>query len=413
MIDGLTIHEGHVLETLRLVPDASVQCIVTSPPYWGLRDYGTPPVAWPAVDYTPMPGIPCMMSIPAGDASLGLEDSLDAFIGHLVAIFRELRRVLKPDGVAWVNMGDGYNAGTSAKRKAPATGVDVGGWLDSEIDGGARINATALKPKDLIGQPWRLAFALQADGWHLRQDVIWHKPNPMPESCRDRCTKAHEYLFLLSKSPRYYWDKAAMSEPVSGTAPTRGAGYKMPDGWDTGAGGHGSFHRAGREKGKTPGKNSRVHVTRTPNGAAPQARVAGVNPKSIDGDRERTRQNASFSAAVVGLVETRNRRSVWTIPPAPFREAHFATFPPALVRPCILSSSREGDVVLDPFGGSLTTAQVALEHGRQAIVHELNADYIAIGRAHRLGKPSSSKKSPSAKREKAARDLVDEQLTFL
>lgn len=194
-----------------------------------------------------------------------------------------------------------------------------------------------------------LAFALRGDGWYLRRDIIWHKPNPMPETVNDRPTTAHEYLFLLSKSPRYYYDADAIREPVTGGAHARGDGvnpksraWKTPDGWDTskGEGGHGSFHRTGREKG---------HV--------------------------RPRQNESFSGAVSGLVEDRNKRSVWTVTTKPYSEAHFATYPPDLIEPCILAGSRPGDIVLDPFFGSGTTGEVAERLGRQWIGIELNPEY--------------------------------------
>lgn len=212
-----------------------------------------------------------------------------------------------------------------------------------------------------------LAFALRADGWYLRKDIIWAKSNPMPESCTDRPTTAHEYIFLLSKSRHYFYDAEAIKEPVTGNAHARGDGvnpkaaYKTPDGWDTssGDGGHGSIHRAGREKGKSPGANSRVNVTHT--GSAPQSR-----------------QNESFSAAVRGLVDNRNKRSVWTVATSPYPEAHFATFPAELITPCILAGTRPGDIILDPFGGSGTTGMVALQFGRSATLIELNAEYVKL-----------------------------------
>lgn len=268
----------------------------TRPPYWGLRDYGV-------------------------DGQIGLEPTLDEWLSKMLAVFAEVHRILKRDGTLWVNMGDSY----------------------------ASAQTVGYKPKDLIGQPWRLALALQHAGWWLRQDIVWHKPNPMPETLSDRCTKAHEYLFLLSKAEKYYFDFDCFQEPVSGTAHARGsgvnpkAGWKSPDGWDTstGNGSHGTIHRQGREKGKTP----------------------------------RAKQNNSFSAAVKDLVLTRNRRSVWTVPTEGFKGAHFATFPPKLIEPCILAGSRPGDLVLDPFMGSGTTAQVAQALGRQWIGCELNPEY--------------------------------------
>lgn len=294
MTPTLKILQGDCRDTLRTLPDESVSCVVTSPPYWGLRDYGC-------------------------SGQIGLEQSLDEFLAQLVGVFREVRRVLKKDGTCWVNMGDSYNANTgagfngNAKRPASARETRLKGpkWL---------------KPKELIGQPWRLAFALQSDGWWLRQDIIWHKPNPMPESVRDRCTKAHEYLFLLTKAERYFWDQAAMSEPA--LAP-EGNGNKD-------------------NKGAIAYRNG-DHRHRTKNG------LADIGPR-----------------------ETRNRRSVWTIPTEPYSEAHFATYPQSLVRPCILAGCPVGGTVLDPFGGSGTTGQVALELGRNAILCELNPDYVEL-----------------------------------
>lgn len=322
MID--TCYIGDVRDGLRafIATGIRAQTCVTSPPYWGLRDYGVP-------------------------GQLGLEPTVAEWLANMVGVFRLVRDVLADDGTLWVNMGDGYNAGTSAKRKAPKSGVDVGGWKDAEIDGGARLNEPTLKRKDLIGQPWRLAFALQEDGWYLRRDVIWHKPNAMPETVNDRPATAHEYLFLLAKRPTYYYDAEAIKEPVTGGAHARGNGVnskiKIHGGWETQKGAHGNFHRDGR------------------------------------GDPEyRARQNPSFSAAVSDLVDSRNKRSVWTVPTAPFTDAHFATFPPALIEPCILAGSRVGDLVLDPFMGSGTTAQVAQALGRRWIGCELNPDYVLM-----------------------------------
>jgi DNA modification methylase len=317
-------HVGDCRALLKQMAAAGVraQMCVTSPPYWALRDYGV-----------------------AGQ--IGLEPTLDEWVTTMVDVFRLVRDVLADDGTLWLNLGDSYNAGTNAPRKPTRSDVDHGAWQEAEVLH-HRANVTTLKPKDMMGQPWRAAFALQADGWYLRQDIIWHKPNPMPETLTDRCTKSHEYLFLLSKAPRYYYDFEAMQEPVSGTANARGTGVnpkavKMPDGWDTGAGAHGSFHREGREKGKT-----------------------------------RPRQNESFSGAVNEIVEKRNRRSVWTIGSEPFAGAHFATFPRALIDPCILAGSRKGDVVLDPFMGSGTTAEAAEHLGRQWIGCELQPDYMQL-----------------------------------
>lgn len=393
-VDPLTLLVGDAAEMLRTLPEASVQCCVTSPPYWGLRDYGT--ARWEGGDDPACRHVVGEIRTGLGmeklseryrgggkkagetkeitatgqcpqcgavriDHQIGLEPTPEAFVERLVGVFREVWRVLKDDGTLWMNLGDSYasNAGgydasgsrgvTSSKRLSAATMAAVMKHQGRKpIDG--------LKPKDLVGIPWMVAFALRADGWYLRQDIIWHKPNPMPESVTDRCTKAHEYLFLLTKSQRYYYDAEAIKEPVNGTANPRGNGvnpkarYKTPDGWDTskGEGGHGSFHKNGREKG----------MVKAP----------------------RSKQNESFSAAVSGLLDTRNKRSVWTVGTEGFAAAHFATYPPNLIRPCIRAGSRPGDVVLDPFGGSGTTGQVALEEGRRAVLIELNPEYAALCR---------------------------------
>ncbi len=291
--------QGDALTMLRTLPDESAQCCITSPPYWGLRDYGH-----------------------AGQ--IGLEPTVDEFISKLVDVFREVRRVLKKDGTAWVNMGDSYASsggagiqgtrGQRADRRHTQETIDLGAKR-YDLERG-------IKPKDLIGQPWMLAFALRADGWFLRQDIIWHKPNPMPESVEDRCTKAHEYIFLLSKSQRYYFDAEAIKEAGKIPAATKGA-------------------KGSAERSALPGVNSRP----------PEYKV-------YDGRR--------------------NKRSVWTVTTKPYADAHFATFPPDLIKPCILAGTKPGDVVLDPFGGSGTTGQVAIELGRRAVLIELNPEYLPL-----------------------------------
>ncbi|HEX2099818.1 MAG TPA: site-specific DNA-methyltransferase [Candidatus Synoicihabitans sp.] len=386
MIPTCEILIGDVRAKLRDLRDRGtrVQCIVTSPPYWALRDYETPPQVWGGredCEHSWGPagtlhrggtqgasGDRSTRDTSAQDAArdvssgsfcrhcnawlgqLGLEPTPELHVANQVEVFRLVWDVLAEDGTLWMNFGDSYAGGGNGP-----TGVDSTLMGNGHQGGGPKRAATdrrradripsaraqGLKPKDMVGIPWRLAFALQADGWCLRQDIIWAKPNPMPESCRDRCTKAHEYLFLLTKSPRYYYDAVAIKERVTGNSHPRGDGVnrkiKMPDGWNTAEGAHGSFHPNGREKG-------------------------AYRPK----------QNPSFSAAVTELVEFRNKRSVWTVPTAPYAEAHYATFPPDLIRPCILAGSRPGDTVLDPFGGSGTTASVAMEYGRNAIMIDLN-----------------------------------------
>lgn len=297
---SVDIRVGDCIETMRAMPAGSVHTCITSPPYFGLRDYGH-----------------------AGQ--IGLEDTPDAFVSKLVDVFREVRRLLRDDGTLWLNLGDSYarTGGTDRKVSATASVGSTRRTLDQIADR-AQKAPSGLKDKDLIGVPWRVAFALQADGWYLRQDIIWHKPNPMPESVRDRCTKAHEYIFLLSKGPRYYFDAEAIKEPGVVPAGTKGA--------------KGSVERASQK-----GVSSRP----------PEYKV-------YDG--------------------TRNRRSVWTVQTRPYKGAHFATFPPDLIEPCILAGAPQGGTVLDPFGGAGTTGLVAQRTGRKAILCELNPDYADLAR---------------------------------
>ena len=276
---------GDCREVLATVPDGSVHCCVTSPPYWGLRDYGV-----------------------AGQ--LGLERSPDEYVARLVEVFREVRRVLRPDGSLWLNLGDCY-----------ATG---------------RARASGLKPKDLAGVPWRAAFALQRDGWFLRSEVVWEKPNAMPEPVRDRPTRSHEYLFLLTKSARYHYDAAAVREPARCTHPS-GNGYRRPE---------------------------RISFRRGADGPA---------------------RGGSRGWEVQPL---RNRRTVWSVCTRPYRGAHFATFPPELIEPCVLASCPPNGVVLDPFGGTGTVADVARHLGRRYMLIELNADYVALAAARLAGAAS-------------------------
>lgn len=301
----VTIHQGDALEVLRTLPALSVHMCVTSPPYYGLRDYGV-----------------------AGQ--IGLEETVDEYIAKLVAVFAEARRVLREDGTLWLNVGDSYagNGGQSPQMGALFKGR---ARQRENVCLSLRGAADGVKPKDLMGVPWLLAFALRADGWFLRQDIIWHKPNPMPESVTDRCTKAHEYLFLLSKSPRYYFDSVAIAEPAI-----------------------------------YAGKTGCVSGPKT----AARAAANGEKPTG----------NEVTGAPRVPVGDTRNRRSVWTVATQPFREAHFATFPPALIEPCILAGCPIGGTVLDPFGGSGTTGIVADRLQRSAILIELNPDYAEMSR---------------------------------
>lgn len=263
-------------------------------------------------------------------SQIGLEQTPDEYVAKLVEVFREVRRVLRDDGTVWLNLGDSYfspTKGTGGKNsstlnaKRDENGTVIGKSIVTYDPIRLSAGNTGCKSKDLIGIPWRVALALQADGWYLRQDIIWHKPNPMPESVRDRCTKAHEYIFLLSKSERYYWDAEAMKESAV----------------------------------------SKVQKRKRPNGLSVEhGKRSGVY-----------RPNC-------GVSEYRNRRSVWTVATKPYKGAHFATFPPDLIRPCILAGCPKDGTVLDPFGGSGTTALVAVEEGRKAVLCELNTDYIAL-----------------------------------
>jgi DNA modification methylase len=366
-----TILVGDVRTRLAEIPDGSVQTCVTSPPYWGLRDYGQ-------------------------DAQIGLEQTWDDYVRSMVEVFREVKRVLRDDGTLWLNLGDSYagSNGNGYKQSIAKTNASNGGGLDEVFRSKFKLNDNGLKPKDLVGIPWRVAFALQADGWYLRQDIIWAKPNPMPESVNDRCTKSHEYLFLLSKSSKYYFDNQAIKEPsVSsiGNAQIRFGGNKYGDSDD---------------------------------------------PK-----------HATKSGNVWKATDTRNKRDVWNIATKPFKGAHFAVMPEALVEPCILAGSPEGgscsicntpysriiekgkieerktrdnmlnvipgrdkptrmnsvdmqvipkitvgwqqscncdnskstsSLILDPFTGSGTVAVVALRNGRKFIGTELNPEYADI-----------------------------------
>ena len=290
------------------------QMCVTSPPYFGLRDYGV-------------------------DGQIGLEQTPDEYVAKMVEVFREVRRVLRDDGTLWLNLGDSYAANRAYQVPSTKGGPK---HSDSQAVGGkGSVVPDGLKPKDLIGIPWLLAFALRADGWYLRQDIIWHKPNPMPESVRDRCTKAHEYIFLLSKSERYFFDSEAMREPSAGW-PIGGAKTRGKTGYATASG-----------AGKSPQRDS--------------------------------------NGGLGGDGQTRNRRSVWTVPTRPYKGAHFATFPPALIEPCILAGSRPGDIVLDPFMGSGTTAEVAILHGRQYLGFELNEEYRGLQDARVRGATAAPK----------------------
>jgi len=306
------IREGDCLESLRAMPAGSVQCCVTSPPYWGLRDYGH------------------------GD-QLGMEETPDLFVANMVKVFAGVKRVLRDDGTLWLNIGDSYagswgNQGRKSERgtQRPINGemltpVHDGRYPDARSNTGKIPDGANFKAKDLVGIPWLLAFALRADGWYLRSEIIWAKPNPMPESVTDRPTKAHEQVFLLTKSPRYFYGADAVREAHEHPNATRTRGSFAP----------GSLQ-------ENLGK-----YWKTPNGNHPSGR---------------------------------NKRTVWTVATQPFAGAHFATFPPKLIEPMVLAGSKPGDTVLDPFSGSGTTGMVALRHDRSYIGLELNPEYAELSR---------------------------------
>jgi DNA modification methylase len=313
------ILQGDAIKRLKDLPDELVNCCVTSPPYFGLRDYGV-------------------------DGQIGLEETPEAYINRLVEVFREAKRVLRNDGTLWLNIGDSYSGsgkgGQSEEKRSE-------NWKPEYSNKG---KCYGLKPKDLIGIPWMLAFALRADGWYLRQDIIWHKPNPMPESVTDRCTKSHEYIFLLSKSKNYYYDAETIAEPVTQSTIDRLS--------------QDIENQQGSER--VPGKTNGAMKASAP-------RYGGKkyteNPDVF---------NRTKSGNVYEFRENRNKRDVWSVATQPFKEAHFATFPKELIRPCILAGCPVGGVALDPFFGSGTVGEVALEENRDFIGIELNPKYIKI-----------------------------------
>lgn len=354
-----TILTGDSLQLLGTIAEGTVHTCVTSPPYFGLRDYDVPASRWPRISYAPMPGMR-NICVPAMECALGLEPTAEAFVAHLVHVFRLVHRTLRDDGTLWLNLGDSY-AGTGGR--GPQTGALFKGRARQRetITTAARIRGNGLKEKDLAGMPWRVALALQADGWYLRQDIIWSKPNPMPESVRDRCTKAHEYLFLLSKSDRYYFDADAIAEPLAAASVERLA-QNVAD--QTGS---------DRMPGKTNGTMKAVQAK----GNRKTFRGGGVytQGRSFDNDAVPCNDSIGNEPNERGL---RNRRSVWTVATQPFKEAHFATFPPALIEPCILAGAPAGGLVLDPFGGSGTTGKVSETLGRDSLLIELNPDYAGM-----------------------------------
>ena len=330
-----TLHQGEVLDILRTLPDESVNCCVTSPPYWGLRDYGTAEWVGGSAEcdhvqslnkhggeradrnqegYKKLYKDTCSKcGAIRRDQQLGLEKTPEEYVSRMVEIFREVRRVLKPDGTLWLNLGDSYNSHSCGNGNVG--GIEGNRKNKKDNTANTHRGNVGLKDKDLVGIPWRVAFALQADGWYLRQDLIWHKPNPMPESVTDRCTKAHEYVFLMSKSAKYYYDHEAIKENCESVCERK--------------------------------------------------RSSAFRQQSEKPDETLT---------TIG----RNKRSVWTVTTKPFKEAHFATFPRDLIRPMIQAGCPAGGVVLDPFMGSGTTAIEAIYQGKRYIGIDLNPDYCAM-----------------------------------
>jgi len=283
----IKLMQGDCTESLKTLPDKSVNCCVTSPPYYGLRSYN------------------------GGDLEIGTEKTPEEYITNMVKVFAEVKRVLRDDGTCWINISDSYAAGGGKQviqTKNASHGLE-----------GMRMKTPGIPAKNLIGIPWMLAFALRADGWFLRQEIIWAKPNPMPESVKDRCTKSHESIFLLSKQPKYYFDAKAIEEPAK-------------------------WKRWGNQTGNT----------------SSQGNAGRFKDKSI---------------ADLPIKDTKNKRSVWTVSTKPCKLAHFAVFPPDLIEPCILAGCPECGTVIDPFGGSGTVAGVAIKHNRKSIICELNNDY--------------------------------------
>jgi len=298
----ITILHGNCLDKLKELPEQSINTCITSPPYWGLRNYQE-------------------------EEQFGMENTPAEFVENLVKVFREVKRVLRDDGTVWLNLGDSYynyrpGTGQTLVKK---TALNTNQGLPKEVARRAN-KIDGLKEKDLVGIPWRVALALQKDGWYLRQDIIWHKPNPMPESVKDRCTKAHEYIFLLSKNPKYYFDNEAIKEDIAESSKSR----------------------------LNQDIKNEIGSNRVPN-------KSNGNMKAVGGSK-------------------RNKRSVWTVTTKPFKGAHFATFPPDLIEPCVLASCPEGGTVLDPFGGAGTTGLVAKQHNRNAVLIELNKEYIELAK---------------------------------
>lgn len=370
------ILEGNVLETLKDLPACSVQCVVTSPPYYGLRDYGV-------------------------EGQIGLEATPELYVENLVAVFREVWRVLKDDGTLWLNLGDSYwgGKGQSGTRGKDNQEVRFGKGASlnrgyQTLGGSKETRPTdgkhpVIKAKDLIGIPWMVAFALRADGWYLRSEIIWAKPNPMPESVKDRPTKSHEQIFLFSKSPDYFYDYEAILEIATGYDGRKDTmmkgSKKYKDGEYLANGNANSLSVKGRERWKnTMPKNlqadgqqpNTMHKNRAKGLGEPQG--YGLSGKSFKGHSGNLDSEGNPLGHDIDGVPARNKRDVWFVSTKPYKEAHFATFPVDLIEPCILAGSKEGDTVLDPFNGSGTTGEVSIKHHRLYIGCELNPKYVKL-----------------------------------
>lgn len=362
------IKQGDCLDVLKTLPNESVNCCITSPPYWGLRDYGTG--EWiggdPACSHkrdskqseltqtghrnlegAVGDGIYKDKCKRCGaerkDKQIGLELTPESYVQKMVDVFREVRRVLRNDGTLWLNLGDTYSAQRWTKKGETTTPAQPMNGMSDTWRAIAPTKESGLPDKNLVGIPWRVAFALQSDGWYLRQDIIWHKPNPMPESVTDRCTKAHEYIFLMSKNPNYYFDSESIKERSV---------------WDVD--GNGTIKRAERQR-----EGLKSNPTEIKNGI----RIKYPNGKHGDGQQ-----------SPKTIYGKRNKRSVWSVNVKPYKEAHFATFPKELIEPCVLAGCPKDGTILDPFGGSGTTAEVAIENGRNALLIELNPEYIELAK---------------------------------
>lgn len=362
------IKQGDCLEVLKTLPSESVNCCITSPPYWGLRDYGTG--EWIGGDtncshkrdskqseltqtgHRNLEGAvgdgiykdKCKRcGAERKDRQIGLELTPDNYVQKMVDVFREVRRVLRGDGTLWLNLGDTYSAQRWTKKGETTTPAQPMNGMSDTWRAIAPTKESGLPDKNLVGIPWRVAFALQADGWYLRQDIIWHKPNPMPESVTDRCTKAHEYIFLMSKNPNYYFDNESIKERSV---------------WDVD--GNGTIKRAERQK-----EGLKSNPTEMKNG------IRIKYPNGKHGDAQQSPKT---------IYGKRNKRSVWSVNVKPYKEAHFATFPKELIEPCVLAGCPKDGTILDPFGGSGTTAEVAIENGRNALLVELNPEYIELAK---------------------------------